>query len=158
LVKNALRMRPDRIIVGECRGGETLDMLQAMNTGHDGSLSHCPLEHAARHDFASGNAVADVGPRLAGARYLKQIASAVQLIVQQSRLSDGSRKITHITEVQGMEGDTLLLQDLFLFEQKGRGPDGKIVGRHISTGFRPKCVAAIEAAGYPLPRDLFAPD
>jgi pilus assembly protein CpaF len=158
LVKNALRMRPDRIIVGECRGGETLDMLQAMNTGHDGSLStvhsNTPRDTISRLETLSLMSGLDLPVRVIS----KQIASAVQLIVQQSRLSDGTRKITHITEVQGMEGDTLLLQDLFLFEQKGRGPDGKIIGKHVSTGFRPKCVGAIEAAGYPLPRDLFAPD
>lgn len=88
----------------------------------------------------------------------KQISSAVNLIVQQARLSDGSRKITHITEVQGMEGDTLLLQDIFVFEQKGRSTDGKVLGRHRATGFRPKCVHEIEARGYQLPRNLFLPD
>ncbi|HEX8237493.1 MAG TPA: CpaF family protein [Abditibacteriaceae bacterium] len=158
LVKNALRMRPDRIIVGECRGGETLDMLQAMNTGHDGSLStvhsNTPRDTISRLETLSLMSGLDLPVRVIS----KQIASAVQIIVQQARLSDGSRKITHITEVQGMEGDTLLLQDIFLFDQKGRGADGKIIGRHVSTGFRPKCVGAIEAAGYPLPRDLFAPD
>lgn len=158
LVKNALRMRPDRIIVGECRGGETLDMLQAMNTGHDGSLStvhsNTPRDTISRLETLSLMSGLDLPVRVIS----KQISSAVQLIVQQSRLSDGSRKITHITEVQGMEGDTILLQDIFLFEQKGRSEDGKIIGRHRSTGFRPKCVNAIEAAGYPLPRDLFQPD
>ena len=158
LVKNALRMRPDRIIVGECRGGETLDMLQAMNTGHDGSLStvhsNTPRDTISRLETLSLMSGLDLPVRVIS----KQIASAVQLIVQQSRLSDGSRKITHITEVQGMEGETILLQDIFLFDQKGRGADGKIIGRHKSTGFRPKCVNAIEAAGYPLPRDLFQPD
>ncbi|HEX8552317.1 MAG TPA: CpaF family protein [Abditibacteriaceae bacterium] len=158
LVKNALRMRPDRIIVGECRGGETLDMLQAMNTGHDGSLStvhsNTPRDTISRLETLSLMSGLDLPVRVIS----KQIASAVQIIVQQSRLSDGSRKITHITEVQGMEGETILLQDIFLFEQKGRDENGKIVGRHRSTGFRPKCVNAIEAAGYPLPRDLFQPD
>jgi pilus assembly protein CpaF len=88
----------------------------------------------------------------------KQISSAINLIVQQSRLSDGSRKITYITEVQGMEGDTILLQDIFTFEQKGRSQDGKIIGRHKASGFRPRCVAHMEAMGYTLPRDLFQPD
>lgn len=158
LVRNALRMRPDRIIVGECRGGETLDMLQAMNTGHDGSLStvhsNSPRDTVSRLETLCLMSGIDLPIRVVS----KQIASAVQIIVQQSRLSDGSRKITHITEVQGMEGDTLLLQDIFLFDQKGRGPDGKIIGRHRSTGFRPKCVPHIEAAGYQLPRNLFQPD
>jgi pilus assembly protein CpaF len=158
LVRNALRMRPDRIIVGECRGGETLDMLQAMNTGHDGSLStvhsNTPRDTISRLETLSLMSGLDLPVRVIS----KQIASAVQIIVQQSRLADGTRKITHITEVQGMEGDTILLQDIFVFEQKGRDGDGKIIGRHKPTGFRPKCVNQIEAAGYPLPRDLFQPE
>ena len=158
LVKNALRMRPDRIIVGECRGGEALDMLQAMNTGHDGSLStvhsNTPRDTISRLETLCLMSGLDLPVRVIS----KQIASAVQIIVQQARLSDGSRKVTHITEVQGMEGDTILLQDIFLYDQKGRGQDGKIIGAHKATGFRPKCVNAIEAAGYPLPRDLFAPE
>ena len=158
LVRNALRMRPDRIIVGECRGGETLDMLQAMNTGHDGSLStvhsNSPRDTISRLETLSLMSGLDLPVRVIS----KQISSAVQLIVQQSRLADGSRKITHVTEVQGMEGETLLLQDIFIFDQKGRDGNGKIIGEHRATGFRPKCVSQIEAAGYPLPRDLFAPD
>ncbi len=158
LVKNALRMRPERIIVGECRGGETLDMLQAMNTGHDGSLStvhsNTPRDTISRLETLCMMSGLDLPVRVIS----KQISSAVQIIIQQARLSDGSRKITHITEVQGMEGDTLLLQDIFIFDQKGRGPDGKVIGRHRCTGFRPKCVNAIEAMGYKLPRDLFQPD
>ena len=158
LVRNALRMRPERIIVGECRGGETLDMLQAMNTGHDGSLStvhsNTPRDTISRLEKLSLMSGLDLPVRVIS----KQISSAVQIIVQQARLSDGSRKITHITEVQGMEGDTILLQDIFLFDQKGRSADGKVIGRHRSTGFRPKCVPAIEAMGYNLPRNLFQPD
>ena len=158
LVKNALRMRPERIIVGECRGGETLDMLQAMNTGHDGSLStvhsNTPRDTISRLETLCMMSGLDLPVRVIS----KQIASAVQVIIQQARLSDGSRKITHITEVQGMEGETLLLQDIFVFDQKGRGSDGKVIGRHRTTGFRPKCVSAIEAMGYKLPRDLFQPD
>lgn len=158
LVRNALRMRPDRIIVGECRGGETLDMLQAMNTGHDGSLStvhsNTPRDTVSRLETLSLMSGLDLPVRVIS----KQIASAVQIIVQQARLADGTRKITHITEVQGMEGEVILLQDIFVFEQKGRGSDGKIIGRHKSTGFRPRCIPQIEAAGYPLPRELFLPD
>lgn len=158
LVRNALRMRPDRIIVGECRGGETIDMLQAMNTGHDGSLStvhsNSPRDTISRLETLSLMSGLDLPVRVIS----KQIASAVQIIVQQARLSDGTRKITHITEVQGMEGETILLQDIFVFDQKGRGADGKIIGQHRKTGYRPRCVPAIEAAGYPLPRELFAPD
>jgi pilus assembly protein CpaF len=151
---------PDRIIVGECRGGETLDMLQAMNTATTVRFppvhSNTPRDTISRLETLSLDVGADLPVRVIS----KQISSAVQLIVQQSRLSDGSRKITHITEVQGMEGDTILLQDIFLFEQKGRGPDGKIVGQHRATGFRPKCVPQIEAAvircraNYSLPNDF----
>jgi pilus assembly protein CpaF len=158
LVKNALRMRPDRIIVGECRGGEALDMLQAMNTGHEGSLStvhsNSPRDTVSRLETLCLMSGLELPIRVIS----KQIASAINLIVQQARLSDGSRKITHITEVQGMEGDTLLLQDIFVYEQKGRDAEGKVVGRHRATGFRPKCVPDIEAMGYSLPRNLFQPE
>ena len=158
LVKNALRMRPDRIIVGECRGGETLDMLQAMNTGHEGSLStvhsNSPRDTVSRLETLCLMSGLDLPIRVIS----KQISSAINLIVQQARLSDGSRKVTHITEVQGMEGDTLLLQDIFIFDQKGRSSDGKVIGKHRATGFRPKCVHEIEARGYDLPRNLFQPD
>ena len=150
LVRNALRMRPDRIIVGECRGGETLDMLQAMNTGHEGSLStvhsNTPRDTISRLETLTLMSGLDLPIRVIS----KQIASAITIIVQQSRLSDGSRKITHVTEVQGMEGDTILLQDIFTFEQKGRSQDGKIIGRHKASGFRPRCVAHMEAMGYTL--------
>ena len=158
LVKNALRMRPDRIIVGECRGGETLDMLQAMNTGHEGSLStvhsNSPRDTISRLETLCLMSGLDLPIRVIS----KQISSAINIIVQQARLSDGSRKVTHITEVQGMEGDTLLLQDIFIFDQKGRSSDGKVIGRHRATGFRPKCVHEIESRGYNLPRNLFQPD
>jgi len=158
LVKNALRMRPDRVIVGECRGGETLDMLQAMNTGHEGSLStvhsNTPRDTISRLETLCLMSGLDLPIRVIS----KQISSAVNLIVQQARMSDGSRKITHITEVQGMEGDTLLLQDIFIFEQKGRSSDGKVIGKHRATGFRPKCMHEIESRGYTLPRNLFQPE
>jgi len=158
LVKNALRMRPDRVIVGECRGGEALDMLQAMNTGHEGSLStvhsNTPRDTVSRLETLCLMSGLDLPIRVIS----KQISSAVNLIVQQARMSDGSRKITHITEVQGMEGDTLLLQDIFIFEQKGRSSDGKVIGKHRATGFRPKCMHEIESRGYTLPRNLFQPE
>jgi pilus assembly protein CpaF len=158
LVRNALRMRPERIIVGECRGGEALDMLQAMNTGHEGSLStvhsNSPRDTISRLETLCLMSGLDLPIRVIS----KQIASAIQIIVQQARLSDGSRRITHITEVQGMEGDTILLQDIFIYEQRGRDAEGKVIGRHRATGFRPKCVPQIEAMGYPLPRNLFQPD
>lgn len=158
LVKNALRMRPDRIIVGECRGGEALDMLQAMNTGHEGSMStvhsNSPRDTISRLETLCLMSGLDLPVRVIS----KQIASAINIIVQQARLSDGSRKITHITELQGMEGETVLLQDIFIFEQKGRDADGKVIGRHRATGFRPRCVPDLEAMGYNLPRNLFQPD
>jgi len=155
LVRNALRMRPDRIIVGECRGGEALDMLQAMNTGHEGSLStvhsNSPRDTISRLETLCLMSGLDLPVRVIS----KQIASSIQLIIQQSRLSDGSRKVTHITEVQGMEGDTILLQDIFLFQQRGRNLDGSVIGEHVTTGYRPKCVSQIESMGYKLPKKLF---
>lgn len=143
LVKNSLRMRPERIIVGECRSGEALDMLQAMNTGHDGSMStlhaNTPRDTLSRLETL----VLMAGTELPARAIREQIASAVHLIVQQSRLQDGSRKITHITEVQGMEGDNVVLQDIFIFQQKGIGPDGKVLGEHICTGLRPRCIETL---------------
>lgn len=155
LVRNALRMRPDRIIVGECRGGEALDMLQAMNTGHEGSLStvhsNSPRDTISRLETLCLMSGLDLPVRVIS----KQIASSIQIIIQQSRLSDGSRKVTHITEVQGMEGDTILLQDIFLFQQRGRAADGSVIGEHVTTGYRPKCVSQMESMGYALPKGLF---
>ncbi len=156
LVKNCLRMRPDRIVVGEVRGGEALDMLQAMNTGHDGSLTtghaNSPRDMLARLETM----VLMSGMELPVRAIREQIASAVDLIIQQSRLKDGSRRITHITEVQGMEGDVIVLQDLFVFEQKAVTEEGKIIGELRSTGIRPKFWEKFETAGINLPPDLFA--
>lgn len=155
LVRNALRMRPDRIIVGECRGGEALDMLQAMNTGHEGSLStvhsNSPRDTISRLETLCLMSGLDLPVRVIS----KQISSSIQIIIQQSRLSDGSRKVTHITEVQGMEGDTILLQDIFLYQQHGRTKDGTVIGEHVTTGYRPKCVQQMESMGYALPKGLF---
>lgn len=155
LVRNSLRMRPDRIIVGECRGGEALDMLQAMNTGHEGSLStihsNSPRDTISRLETLCLMAGLDLPVRVIS----KQIASSIQIIIQQSRLSDGTRKVTHITEVQGMEGDTILLQDIFLFKRYGLNPDGKVIGEHVTTGYRPKCVNEMESMGFTLPKTLF---
>jgi pilus assembly protein CpaF len=149
-VRNALRMRPDRIIVGECRGGEALDMLQAMNTGHDGSMStghaNSPRDMLARLETMVLFAGVDLPLRAAR----EQIASAVDLIVHQERLKDGSRKITHITEVQGMEGDVIVLQDVFLFEQLGVS-DGRIQGRLRPTGIRPRFTDKFEIMGVRMP-------
>jgi len=155
LVRNCLRMRPDRIVVGEVRGGECLDMLQAMNTGHDGSLttlhSNSPRDTISRLETMALMSGMELPIRVIS----KQIASAIQLIVQQARLSDGSRKIIDITEVQGMEGDTVLLQPIFTFERQGIDSEGKIIGQHRATGFRPKCMEALIQAGCKLPPSKF---
>jgi pilus assembly protein CpaF len=154
LVRNSLRMRPDRIVVGECRSGEALDMLQAMNTGHDGSLStghaNTPRDMLARLETMVLMAGVDLPVRA----IREQISSAVDLIVHQSRLKDGTRKIVNITEVQGMEGDTIVMQDVFVFEQTGI-VDGKIQGRLKPTGIRPKFVEQFEAMGIHLPNGVF---
>ena len=154
LVRNSLRMRPDRIIVGECRGGEALDMLQAMNTGHDGSMStghaNTPRDMLARLETMVLMAGVDLPLRA----IREQVSSAVDLIVHQSRMKDGTRRIEYITEVQGMEGDVVVMQDVFLFEQTGV-IDGKIQGRLRATGIRPKFVEKFEILGIHLPRGLF---
>jgi pilus assembly protein CpaF len=154
LVRNSLRMRPERIVVGECRGGEALAMLQAMNTGHDGSLStghaNSPRDMVARLETMCLMA----GVELPQRAIREQIASAVDLIVQISRLKDGSRKITNITEIQGMEGDVIVMQDVFVFEQTGF-TDGKVEGRLRPTGIRPKFVEKFEVAGIQLPPNVF---
>jgi septum site-determining protein MinD len=155
LVKQTLRMRPDRIIVGECRAGEALDMLQAMNTGHDGSLttihSNTPRDCIARLETL----VMMAGMNLPVKAIREQMSSAVHLIVQQTRLSDGSRKITYITEVVGIQGETVSLQDVFLFKQEGLDKRRKVQGRFVATGFIPKFVEQIEAKGLKIPRSLF---
>src|SRR3990167_6238489 len=154
LVRNALRMRPDRIVVGERRGGEALDMLQAMNTGHDGSLStghaNTPRDMLSRLETMVLMAGVDLPVRA----IREQIASALGLIVHQSRLKDGTRRITHITEVQGMEGDVIVMQDVFVFEQTGV-IEGKIQGRLKPTGIRPKFVERFETQGIHLPQSIF---
>lgn len=156
LVKNSLRMRPDRIVVGEVRGGEALDMLQAMNTGHDGSLTtghaNTPRDMLARLETMVLMAGMDLPVRA----IREQIASAVDLIVQQSRLKDGSRRITHITEVVGMEGDVITLQDIFIFKQRGKDDKGRIMGEIAATGIKPKFMEKLENSGLKLPVDLFA--
>jgi pilus assembly protein CpaF len=154
LVRNALRMRPDRIILGEVRGGEALDMLQAMNTGHDGSMStghaNSPRDMLSRLETMVLMAGVDLPVRA----IREQVASAVDLIVQQSRLKDGTRRIVNITEVQGMEGDVIVMQDVFVFEQTGI-VEGKIQGRLKATGIRPKFVEKFEVMGIHLPPGLF---
>ncbi|HXF68452.1 MAG TPA: CpaF family protein [Thermoflexus sp.] len=156
LVINALRMRPDRIIVGECRGPEALDMLQAMNTGHEGSMTtihaNSPRDALSRLETMVLMAGMDLPLRVVRT----QIASAIDLIVQQERLRDGSRKITRITEIQGMEGDTVVLQDLFIFQAKAIGEEqGKVEGVHRPTGIRPHFMSRLEAAGIRLSPQIF---
>jgi len=154
LVINALRMRPDRIVVGEIRGGEALDMLQAMNTGHDGSLttahSNGPRDTLARIETMCLMAGMDLPLRA----IREQVASAINLIVHQERMRDGSRKIVSITEVQGMEGDVIVLSDIFIFEQTGV-EDGRVIGRLKPTGLRPKFMEEIEKHNIKLPPDVF---
>jgi pilus assembly protein CpaF len=154
LVINSLRMRPERIVVGECRGGEALDMLQAMNTGHDGSMTtahaNSPRDTLSRLETMCLMAGMDLPVRA----IREQIASAVDLIVQQDRLKDGTRKITNVTEVQGMEGDVIVLQDIFTFQQTGV-ENGKIVGRMKPTGIRPKFIHRFEVHNIYLPPNIF---
>lgn len=155
LVINALRMRPDRIVVGECRGGEAFDMLQAMNTGHDGSLTtihaNSPRDAIARLE----NLVLMAGMDLPARAIREQIASAINVIVQQARLSDGSRKITNITEVTGMESGVVTLQDIFVFEQTGFDKDRKVIGRFKPTGAIPKFFDELRKSGYALDMSIF---
>ena len=157
LVRNSLRMRPDRIVVGECRGGEALDMLQAMNTGHDGSLTtlhaNSPRDAISRMETMVLMAGMDLPLKVVR----QQISSAVDLIIQQTRLKDGSRKVTAITEVVGMEGDIVVLTDIFKFEQTGLGAEGKILGELRATGIRPIFTPRLEAAGFKLGAEVFMP-
>jgi pilus assembly protein CpaF len=147
-------MRPDRIIVGECRGAEALDMLQAMNTGHDGSMttlhSNSPRDTLARLETMVLMAGFDLPHRA----IREQISSALQLIVHQERMRDGTRKIVNITEIQGMEGEVITMSDLFVFERQGI-ENGKVIGRLIPTGLRPKFMERIEATGIRLPPSIF---
>jgi pilus assembly protein CpaF len=157
LVRNALRMRPERIVVGECRGGETLDMLQAMNTGHDGSLTtlhaNTPRDAISRVETMALMGGIDFPIKVVR----EQLASAVQLIVQQARLRDGSRKITYITELAGMEGDRIVLQELFRFNEEGMDASGKVKGTLRPSGLRPSFMPKLDNAGFRLPPDMFIP-
>jgi pilus assembly protein CpaF len=157
LVRNALRMRPDRIIVGEIRGGEALDMLQAMNTGHDGSLStvHCnsPRDALSRIETMVLMAGMDLPVRA----IREQVSRAIHLIVHQGRLADGSRRVTHITEIQGMEGDVITLQNLFVFDfDAGVDENGRYLGRLKSTGIRPGFLPILKQHGINVTDDVFA--
>ncbi len=155
LVINSLRMRPERVVIGECRGGETMAMLQAMNTGHDGSLttlhSNTPRDACSRMETMAMMAGMDMPLKV----IREQIASAIDLIVQQTRLEDGQRKVSHITEVQGMEGDVIVLQDIFLLDIKGKTPEGKLITELRPTGTRPRFTTRLESHGFKLPPSIF---
>ena len=155
LVINCLRMRPDRIVVGEVRGEEALDMLQAMNTGHDGSLTtihaNNPRDAVARMETMALMANLNL-PEKAVRR---QIASAVAIVIQVARMSDGSRRVTHLTEITGMEEDTVSMQDVFLFEKQGIGKDGRVIGTFTATGIRPKFAERLKSSGINVPASLF---
>jgi pilus assembly protein CpaF len=154
-VRNALRMRPERIVVGECRGGETLDMLQAMNTGHDGSLTtvHSNDPRSCISRLESLVLMAGMDMPLSVVR--KQVANSINFIVQVSRLRDGSRKITHVTEIQGMEADVVTLADIFKWVDEGDTPEGKVNGYHSVMGVRPRCQGDFKRYGYDLPPSMF---
>ncbi len=158
LVVNSLRMRPERIVVGECRGAEALDMLQAMNTGHDGSMTtahaNSPRDVLSRIETMCLMAGMDLPLRA----IREQLSKAVELVVQQSRMKDGTRKVTNITEVQGMEGDVIVMQDVFVYEQTGIDENGKIIGRLRPTGIRPKFIEKFEMQGIFLPASVFGAD
>ncbi|WZL72724.1 CpaF family protein [Clostridiaceae bacterium 35-E11] len=155
LVRNSLRMRPERIVIGEVRGGEALDMLQAMNTGHDGSLAtghaNSPRDMIARLETM----VLMAGMELPVRAIREQIAGAIDLIIQQTRLKDGNRKIVNITEVQGLEGDIIVLQDIFTFQQHGVDEEGKIIGKLVPTGIRPKFYEQLITSGIHIPTTVF---
>jgi len=155
LVINALRMRPDRIVVGEVRGDEALDMLQAMNTGHDGSLTTVHANSPRDALYRIDTMVAMANLNLPERAIRQQIASAVNFIVQITRLSDGTRKVSAISEITGMEGDVITMQDIFVFERTGLRPDGKVSGRFRSTGIRPRCSDHIIQSGVQLPPAMF---
>jgi pilus assembly protein CpaF len=154
LVINSLRMRPERIVVGECRGGEALDMLQAMNTGHDGSMTtihaNTPRDALARLETL----VLMSGIDLPVKAIRQQVAGAINIFCQLSRLRDGSRRVTSITEVTGMEGEVITMQEIFVFESEGAGPDGKIIGHFKPTGIRPKILDRMFTMGLPLPPEI----
>jgi pilus assembly protein CpaF len=155
LVKNALRMRPDRIVIGEVRGGEAIDMLQAMNTGHDGSLTtihaNTPRDALARIETM----IQMTGMRLSDRAMRQQVAAALDIVIQAARLSDGTRRVTSISEITGMEGETITMQEIFQFERKGMDKDGKVIGRYRPTGVRPRFAERLKQYGMQLPRVFF---
>ena len=155
LVRNSLRMRPNRIVIGEVRGGETIDMLQAMNTGHDGSLTtvhaNTPRDALSRLETMIQMAGMNISERA----MRQQVASAIDLVLQVARLSDGSRRVTSISEITGMEGDTITMQEIFQYERTGVGPQGQVIGRFRPTGIRPRFAEKLKACGVQLPRVFF---
>ncbi len=155
LVVNALRMRPDRIVVGEVRGEEALDMLQAMNTGHDGSLTTIHANSPRDALYRLDTMVAMANLNIPDRAIRQQVSSAIEVIVQIARLSDGTRKVTAVTEITGMERDTITMQDLFVFEKTGLDDEGRVRGRFKATGIRPKCAERIAACGIHLPAQMF---
>jgi pilus assembly protein CpaF len=155
LVINALRMRPDRIVVGEVRGEEALDMLQAMNTGHDGSLTTIHANSARDALYRLDTMIAMANLNIPERAVRQQISSAINIVVQLTRLSDGTRKVTAISEITGMEQDVITMQDLFVFERTGLGPDGRVRGKFRGTGIRPKCSGQLIASGFAMPPEMF---
>jgi pilus assembly protein CpaF len=155
LVRNSLRMRPDRIVIGEVRGGEAIDMLQAMNTGHDGSLTtihaNTPRDALARLETM----IQMTGMRLSDRAMRQQIASALDLVIQVARLSDGTRRLTSISEITGMEGETITMQEIFLYERTGVDSQGQVIGRFKPTGIRPRFAERLKSHGLQLPRVFF---
>jgi pilus assembly protein CpaF len=156
LLVNALRMRPDRIIMGECRGAEAIDMLQAMNTGHDGSITtlhaNTPRDALSRLETMISMANLDLPERA----MRQQIASAINVVIQVSRMSDGTRKIMQLSEIVGMEGDIITMQDIFVYEREGIGPDEKVLGHFRATGIRPRFSERLKAFGIDLSSLLFS--
>lgn len=155
LVRNALRMRPDRIIVGEVRGSEAFDMLQAMNTGHDGSMTTIHANSARDALSRLEQMVVIMGGEIPISAVRRQVASGLEIVIQLARLADGRRRIMSISEVTGMEGDVITMQDIFVFKQRGRAENGDVLGQFVATGIRPKCAERLEASGINLSSDAF---
>lgn len=158
LVRNALRMRPDRIVIGEVRGSEAFDMLQAMNTGHDGSMTTIHANTARDATSRLEQMVSMIGSDFPMSAIRSQIAAGIQIVLQLSRLSDGRRRVMSISEITGMESDVLQLQDIFVFKKAGRSEDGTVLGQFVATGIRPRCAELMAAAGIELPIDTFTND
>ncbi len=155
LVRNALRMRPDRIVIGEVRGGEAIDMLQAMNTGHDGSLTTIHANSSRDALSRIETMIQMTGMRLSDRAMRQQIASAINMVIQVARLSDGTRRVTSISEITGMEGETISMQEVFTYERKGVDKDGRVIGRFKPTGVRPRFAERLKVYGLQLPRSFF---